>query len=160
MDTLNRLVSDYTALLQQGKVQAAYRGILECIGRLRADCIKKFPQYEVGGIYPGYMDMSYFSLTSAFLKEKGLKFAIVYLHEKGVFEVWLSARNREIAKRYGVVVKSILSDTVAVFHDDTNQDAIIEYTLNSSPDFENPLSLFDTIAQGFALFETAITGLL
>ncbi len=160
MDHLNRLISDYTSLLQPGNVQAAYRGILELMGKLRADFIKKYPYYEVGGIYPGYMDMSYFSLSSKFLKEKGLKFAIVYLHEKGAFEVWLSARNREIAKRYESVVNSIISDTLAVFHDDKNQDAIIECTLTSSPDFEDQVSLIDIIAQGVETFETAITGLL
>ena len=37
---MNRLIDKYTYHLQQGEIQAAYKGILEFIGKLRAD-IKK-----------------------------------------------------------------------------------------------------------------------
>ena len=63
MKTLNELIAEYTHHLQQGEIQIAYKGILEFIGKLRAEFIKKHPHYDVGGIYQGYMDMSYFSLS-------------------------------------------------------------------------------------------------
>ena len=160
MKTLNQLISDYTVRLQQGEVQAAYRGILEFVGKLRADFITKYPDYNTGGVYQGYMDMSYFSLSTKPLKDKGLKIAIVYLHEKGDFEVWLSARNREISKRYKSVVDNIISDNATVFHADNNQDAIIESTLTSTPDFEDQASLIDIIERGVEKFVTTITSLL
>ena len=47
MKTLNELISDYTYHLQQGEIQLAYKGILEFIGKLRTDFIKKYPHYEV-----------------------------------------------------------------------------------------------------------------
>ena len=100
MKTLNELIEEYTHHLQQGEIQIAYKGILEFLGKLRAEFIKKYPHYDVSSIYQGYMDMSYFSLNTKSLKDKGLKIAIVYLHDKGDFEVWLSARNRDIAKSY------------------------------------------------------------
>lgn len=58
MKTLNQLINDYTCHLKQGEIQVAYKGILEFIGKLRADFIKKYPHYDTGSIYQGYMDMS------------------------------------------------------------------------------------------------------
>ena len=156
MKTLNELIGGYTHHLQQGEIQIAYKGILDFLGKLRAELIKKHPHYNVYNIYQGYMDMSYFSLSTKALKEKGLKIAVVYLHEKGVFEVWLSARNRGIAKRYVSILNSTVSDNVNVFHDNDNQDAIIEYILTPTPDFENQSVLIDTINQGVEKFVTTI----
>ena len=151
MKALNQLIREYTHCLRQGELQPAYRGILEFIGKLRADFIKKYPQYEAGGVYQGYMDMSYFSLSTKRLKDKGLKVAVVYLHEKGSFEAWLSARNRETAKKYDSVFDSGIPDP-ALFHDAGNPDAIVECTLSSAPDFEARDALIALIEQGVAKF--------
>lgn len=155
MKTLNKLIDEYTFLLQQGEMQAAYKGIMEFVGKLRAEFIKRFPLYEVSGIYQGYMDMTYFSLFSKQLKDRGLKIAIVYLHEKKAFEVWLSARNREISKIYESVLGSI-SDSIPAFHDASNPDAIVEYILTSEPDFNNQAMLIDFIEQGVKRFIDAV----
>src|SRR5690606_19848877 len=53
-----------------------------------------------GTFYAGYMDMSYFAIVPEKLKERGLKIAVVYLHEACRFEVWLSAANKKIQARY------------------------------------------------------------
>lgn len=158
MKTLNQLINEYTYFLQQGEIQTAYKGILEFISKLRAAFIKKYPGYDIGSIYQGYMDMTYFSLNTKPLKYKGLKIAIVYLHEKGAFEVWLSARNREIAKKYESVFNSNILDNNMLFHDENNQDAILECLLTSEPNFENQDSLIDRIEQGVEKFITAVTG--
>lgn len=155
MKNLNELIQAYTHHLQQGEIQTAYKAILEFMGRLRTDFIRKYPQYDVSSVYQGYMDMSYFSLVSKPLKEKGLKIAVVYLHEKGRFEVWLSARNREISKQYDAVFSGGIFEGMKVFHDDTNQDAIIEYTLTASPDFEDQRLLAGIIEQGVRQFAAA-----
>ena len=160
MKTLNQLINDYTCLLKQGEVQAAYRGIIEFFGKLRADYTKNYPNYDVSSVYQGYMDMTYFSLSTKLLKDKGLKIAIVYLHDKGDFEVWLSARNRDISKRYESVISSFESDDISVFHDVSNLDAIIECTLTSTPDFEDQASLIGLIEQSAEKFVTALTRLL
>jgi hypothetical protein len=152
MKSLNQLINNYTCHLQQGEIQLAYKGILEFIGKLRADFIKRHPHYDTSSIYQGYMDMSYFSLTTKQLKDKGLKIAIVYLHEKGCFEVWLSARNREISKLYESVFWDKTFEEITVFHDETNQDAIIECILVSAPNFEDQKSLIDIIEQGVEKF--------
>lgn len=160
MKTLNELIEEYTHHLQQGEIQIAYKGILEFLGKLRAEFVKKHPHYDVSSIYQGYMDMSYFSLSTKSLKNKGLKIAIVYLHEKGYFEVWLSARNRDIAKSYVSLLNSNISGDMNVFHDISNSDAIIECILTSTPNFEDQSSLIDTIDQGVEKFVTTISGCL
>ena len=160
MKTLNQLISDYTCYLQKGEIQIAYKGILEFIGKLRADFVKKHPDYDTSSIYQGYMDMSYFSLSTKPLKDKGLKIAVVYLHEKGNFEVWLSARNREISKQYEPVFYGHSFDGITVFHDDSNKDAIIECILVSSPNFEDQVILTERIAQGTEAFIAAVNNLL
>ncbi len=157
MKTLSQLISDYTVCLQQKNLQLAYKGILEFTSKLRADFIKRYPQYDAGSVYPGYLDMSYFSLSTQSLKDKGLKLAVVYLHQSGHFEVWLSAKNRAILKTYEPAVGRILADTPALFHDPGNQDALVEATLTSAPDFDDPAKLIDTIEQGVAMFVAAVT---
>lgn len=144
MSKLNSLIDNYQGLLKQGEIQKAYKGILDFVGKLRADFIRSYPKYDVSGVYQGYMDMSYFSLSNMQMKSLGLKIAIVYLHDKGTFEAWLSARNRDIAKRYS----SIMADhDSSFFHDVANQDAIVECTLVVKPDFDNQDLLLQNIVK-------------
>ncbi|SDN80646.1 DUF7000 family protein [Acetanaerobacterium elongatum] len=159
MKPLNKIIGDYTCHLQQGEIQTAYKGILELIGKLRANFIYNYPRYVIGGIYQGYMEMTYFSLSTNPLRDEGIKFAIVYLHQKGAFEVWLSARNRDIAEKYESVLSSNSIDNSTVHHDNSNPNAIIKCTLTSTPDFEDPDSLIFTIEQGVEKFITTITNL-
>ncbi|HSI66108.1 MAG TPA: hypothetical protein VK947_01755 [Planococcus sp. (in: firmicutes)] len=156
MKTLNQLIREYTSQLQHGEIQVAYKGILEFMGKLRAAFIKKYPHNGIGSVYQGYMDMTYFSYVTEPLKTKGLKIAVVYLHEKCAFEVWLSARNRDIAKEYESLISRI-SDDITVFHDDANPDAIIEYTLTSTPNFEDQALLMEIIDRGVQQFVGALS---
>jgi len=148
MKTLDELIEVYTHCLQLGEIQIAYKTIFEFLGKLRAEFIKKYPDNDVSSIYQGYMDMSYFSLSTKTLKEKGLKIAIVYLHEKGSFEVWLSARNRAITKGYSSKFKKCMECDSDLFHDDSNPDSIIECILTSEPSFDNQSLLIETIDKG------------
>lgn len=63
MKTLNELVYGYTQHLQKGEIQAAYKGIMEFMGRLKADFSRERPHCDIGSIYQGYMEMTYFSLS-------------------------------------------------------------------------------------------------
>ncbi len=159
MKTMNQLISDYTSCLRQGEIQIAYKAIMEFMNRLRSHYIKKHPDYDTGSVYQGFMDMTYYSLGTKPLKDKGLKIAVVYLHEKGVFEVWLSARNREIAKQYESIGINTSSD-ILLFHDAGNQDAIVECTLTSAPDFEDQASLINIIEQNVQKFVAETANLL
>lgn len=160
MKSLNELVDIYTLQLRQGEIQAAYKGILKLIGALKSDFQKRYPDFDIGSIYQGYLDMTYFSLSTELMRDNGVKIAVVYLHEKKDFEAWLSARNRQTAKRLITEIKGTLMVRSDVFHDDGNQDAIIECTLVSSPDFENQDSLIDVIEKGVIKFENTVNPLL
>lgn len=159
MKNMNDLIESYTNYLQHGEIQIAYKEILSLIGKLRAEFVKKYPHDDVSSVYQGYMDMSYFSLSKKSLKDKGLKIAIVYLHEKGSFEVWLSARNREISKKYASLLDNKLHDDLNIFHDINNLDAIAECILTATPDFEDQSSLINTIDNGVKKFITKICAL-
>lgn len=138
MKSLNESIRAYTATVTQGDIPLAYRGILDFMGSLRARFIKS--GYEVSGLYPGYMDMSYLAVNTSRLKGQGLKIAVVYLHATGRFEVWLSARNRGLTERYATTFQAISG-----FHDDQNRDAIIERTLTPTPNFDEPEQLAEWI---------------
>lgn len=97
MPTLNGHMGEYKKQLDKGRIQLAYRGLLEYILGLRLYFKEKYPDYFVSGsLYLGYMDMTYFSFTHPLLKQKGLKIAIVFLHEQLRFEVWLAAVNKQV----------------------------------------------------------------
>jgi hypothetical protein len=46
-------------------------------------------------IYQGYLDISYFSISTKALKDRGLKFALVYQRQKGCFEMWLQSETEK-----------------------------------------------------------------
>ncbi len=152
---LTELIQAYTSTVKQGDMPLAYRGILEFLGHLRSRFMKS--GYEVSGLYPGYMDMSYVSVNTSSLKERGLKIAVVYLHGTGCFEVWLSARNRTLSEQYATTFQ-----TVQGFHNDENLDAILERALTSSPDFDEPEQLAELIEREVERFiqdvETILEG--
>lgn len=148
MKTLNKQVKDYTSQLQQGNIQVAYKGILEYMSKLRSDFIRNYSEYEISSIYQGYMDMSFFSLNTKLLKDRGLKIIIVYMHKKMVFEVWLSGRNKKILNEYRHLLNDSYFDGITVFHDKSNKDAIMECTLTDTPDFDNQNLLTSTIQKG------------
>lgn len=160
MKTMNQLIGEYTNQLKQGEMQIAYKGILDFVGKLRGDFTKQYPDYDIGAIYQGYMDMTYFSLSTRQLKEKGLKIAIVYLHPDGAFQVWLSSRNREIAKSVAAVMGGHWMNNANLFHDKNNPDAIVECTLAATPDFDDPDALIRLIKQGVMTFVKTVDDIL
>lgn len=161
MLSLDHQIDAYTALLQDGKIQAAYRGVMDFMGKLRSDMVQRDLGFEVSGnLYQGYMDMTYFSVNTAQLKVKGLKIAIVYLHEKKTFEVWLSARNRTILKKVRAQFEDLSLDGVQTFHDETNEDAAIESVLTASPNFDDQDELMKIIEKGVGKFTAAMSNAL
>ena len=157
MGSLNQKIEAYSDLVRQGDLQAAYRGIMDFMSQLRTAFAARDSALEVGGsIYQGYMDMTYFSLNTEMLKEKGLKIAVVYLHDKNAFEAWLSARNRTILSDYKAIFADAILDEVEVFHDETNPDAALECLLAGSPDFDHQEKLIAELISGTEAFVAAV----
>lgn len=73
MKTLNHLIRDYTTLLQHGEIQLAYKGILDFMGKLRADFQKKLPRTRNQRAIPGlHGHVVFFDLPPP-LKGKGVE---------------------------------------------------------------------------------------
>ena len=80
------------AALQQGWIQTAYRGMMEYLMGLRSRFQARFPDdFVSGSLYFGYMDMTYFSVIPRSFKARGLKIAVVFVHDSFRFEVWARA---------------------------------------------------------------------
>lgn len=137
MDSLNQCILEYTDQLGKGRIQKAYKGLMDFMLNLRTELESRYPDYVVGNLYAGYMDMTYFAFTPPDLKEKRLKIAIVYLHEKGVFEVWLAGSNRKVQ---AACIEWLSRQNIG--HYTLTQvfpgvDAIIETSLVEAPDFDD-----------------------
>jgi len=141
MESLNDQVLEYKNQLGKGQIQKAYKGIMTFMSGLITYLGNKYPDYVVGALYFGYMDMTYFPFTPPVLKERKLKVAIVYLHEEGRFEGWLSGSNRKIQAEYIKLLKLKISGKYKLSEVLPGVDSIIESVLVEKPDFDNPEEL-------------------
>ncbi len=97
MEPLQEYVDEYRRQMEKGVIQKAYKGLMEYIMGLRTHLKTKYPDYSVSGsIYYGYMDMTYFSFFPESFKQRGLKVAIVFIHETCRFEIWLAGYNKQV----------------------------------------------------------------
>lgn len=155
---INEIINNYTNQVRKGHIKTAYKIIMTYMTNLQRSFADNFNEFQVSSnLYQGCMDMTFISLTTEDLKKRGLKIVIVYLHDKGTFEAWISGRNRNILEEHKYLVNSDTFDDIKVFHDNNNLDAIMECTLMSQPNFHNPKVLTEIIQEGTVKFINAIT---
>ena len=58
MEKLNYSLREYKSQLSKGHIQKAYKGIMNFMSDLRADFVRKYPDYNASSLYFGYMDMT------------------------------------------------------------------------------------------------------
>lgn len=160
MEPINECIMEYTAQLSKGQIQKAYKGIMTFMSELRSYLESGYPDYTAGSLYVGYMDMTYFAFTPADLKNRKLKIAVVYLHEKGVFEVWLAGTNRKIQAEYIALMSNEDSGKYKLSQAIPGVDSIIETTLVEKPDFDHPDELKKQIEQKTMAFVKDIISIL
>jgi len=138
MKSLNESIEVYRKLMAEGHMLRAYQGIIGTMMELRTFFLKEYPELNVSSsIYQGYMDMTFFAVTSDVLKQRQLKVAIVFLHEPIRFEAWLSASNKRQQKKNWELIRDAewhryqLEDTIE------GRDAIIRTVLVEKPDFDH-----------------------
>jgi hypothetical protein len=148
--TLQRNFLEYKKQMKNGIIRQAYQGIMEYIMQLRNLLQKKFPDYSVGNMYIGYMDMTYFPLFPKKLRKKKLKIAIVFLHEFCRFEVWLSGNNRLVQQQYSRIIVEKQWDKYQT--NPSNPDSIIEHIIVENPDFDHPDVLTKQIETSTTVF--------
>lgn len=150
----------YKQLLSEGKVQKAYRGIIQFMSQLQTRLKSEYPDFDVSGLYQGYMDMTYFSFTPKTLSSYGLKIVIVFLHESFRFQVWLSARNRQLQGKFIELLRQSDWNPAEISTAGPGIDSIVENDLVSDPDFENPLLLSDQLLTGALAFSNKVEAFL
>lgn len=139
---------EYRKQLERGKIQQAYKGLMEYMMRLRTYFKSKYTDHYVSGsIYYGYMDMTYFSFIPDSLRKRSLKIAIVFLHETFRFEVWLAAVNKQVQEKYWKMFKESDWRKYSLVPTTRGMDAILEHVLVADPDFSDLQALTDRIEQ-------------
>jgi len=152
MEPLQEYIDEYRKQLEKGVIQKAYRGLLQYMMDLRTHLTKKYPDFEPGNIYQGYMDMTYFPIFPAELTSKKLKIAIVFIHETIRFEVWLAAQNKQIQTEYRKLFKEGNWDKYRIPVATKGVDSIMEYTLTDTPDFNDLDALTEKLEEGTLAF--------
>jgi hypothetical protein len=148
MGSLQNDLDEYKKQLAAGKIQSAYKGLMDYIMGLKTHFSNKFPEYSVSGsIYYGYMDMTYFSIIPKSLKLRGLKIAIVFLHEAFRFEIWLAGYNKQIQSNYWKLFKESGWNAYQIVPATKGADAIVEHIMVNNPDFGDLEKLTNQIEQ-------------
>jgi len=154
-------MDEYKRQLEKGAVQQAYRGLMEYILALRTRFKNKYPELSASGnIYYGYMDMTYFAFFSGTLKERGLKVAIVFLHEAFRFEAWLAGSNKQVQREYWKLIKDSGWDKYHLVSTTAGADSILEHVLVENPDFSDLEALTRQVETGTLSFIKDVENLL
>lgn len=160
MDSLNDAVRDYTYQLMNGSLQHAYGGIMTSLTTFGRYFSKRNPTCKVGALYQGYMDMTYIPLIPPGYRERGLKIAVVYIHGKGRFEVWLSAVNKKVGRTYAEVLAQKDLFIYTLNPPGLGIDSIVEMVLEDSPDFDHLESLMEKLESGTVSFILSLNSFL
>ncbi len=160
MTYLNDCIAEYTSRLKEGKLQIAYKGIMSFMSQLKAHIESTHTEYNAGALYFGYMDMTYFALTPPPLKNLKLKVAVVYLHKKNRFEIWLAAANRAVQGRYIESLKGKNTCGYALSEVSPGVDSILWTHLAEKPDFDNAEKLCGSIETAAVKFINGVYSIL
>ncbi|WP_066498214.1 DUF7000 family protein [Abyssisolibacter fermentans] len=153
MESLNKYINEYKKQIENGDIKKAYKGLMDFIMDLRIHLKNRHPDYIVSGsIYHGYMDITFFYFTPQSLKNKKLKIAIVFIHEKCRFEVWFAGNNRQIQAKYRQLLQDINWNKYKISPEEKGVDLIIESVLVDNPDFDDLNSLTNQIEMGVLKF--------
>lgn len=137
MGSLGDCVKEYTIQLSKGEIQTAYRGIMTFMSDLRSYLERTYPDFAVGALYFGYMDMTYFAFTPSSLKDRRLKIALVYLHEERRFESWLAGSSRRIQTEYAEMLSHKELGPYVLSRIQPGVDSIIASAIVEQPDFDD-----------------------
>jgi hypothetical protein len=152
MESLQEYVEEYRKQMEKGIIQKAYQGLMDYVMDLRMHFSKKYPDFAPGNIYQGYMDMTYFPIFPRELTSRKLKIAIVLIHEKISFEIWLAAQNKQTQSEYRKLFKEKDWTKYRIPANIKGIDSIMEYTLVDNTDFNDLGALTKQIESGTLIF--------
>jgi len=150
MQSLNACFEEYKKQLKIGNISTAYKSLIEYMMKLRTYFKNNYPDYIVGSFYQGYMDVTFFPITTKLLKKRKLKFTIVFDHQKIQFEIWLTAQNQQIRNKYSELIteKEFGENYIST----SNPYSIIEYLVIENPNFDNLDKITNEIEEGVKTF--------
>ena len=153
MESLSEYLKEYKKQLDRGYIQKAYKGLIEYIMDLKGYLKNKYPDYcTSGGIYYGYMDMTYFSFFPESFKQHNLKVAIVFNYDQFRFEVWLAGYNKQSQQKYWKLFKESNWNKYYFAPNIKGIDYIMDYILVDNPDFSDLDALTKQIEEGTLKF--------
>jgi hypothetical protein len=152
MQSIQEDMEELRKQIVNGSVQRAYRTLLSYMMGLRTHFANKYGDAAVSALYQGYMDMTYFALFPASLRERDLKIAIVFNYDTFRFEAWLSGRNRKIQRQYWEAFKDSRWDEYRVVAPAGGIDSILECDLARDFDLGDPEGLTARIEKITAAF--------
>lgn len=152
MAPLNEYVDAYKLQIEKGDIRRAYRGLMDYLMGLRIHLKNRHPDHSVSGFYQGYMDMSYFTFTSPTLKNRKLKVAIIFVHDRARFVVWLVGINKQVQKEYWEVLKDCACGEYRVPETTKGILSIVEHVLSDKPDFDDQDTLTTLLEEGMLRF--------
>ncbi|MCC5895205.1 MAG: hypothetical protein JJU16_07045 [Alkalibacterium sp.] len=157
MESLNKDLVELGNLLKKTHVQEGYKGLIVYIKGLRNYFKKKYPEYDVSAnLYQGYLDLTFFSLTTPLTQSRDLKYIIVFNYDKMQFEVWLSGKNRAVMSDYHKTFSRCQLNAYSLTEDKKGMSAIIEYVVVEHPDFDALDELTKQIDAGVVSFIKSI----
>lgn len=149
MNPFHEYMDEYRSQMEKGEIRKAYRGLMEYLMELRVYLKNKYPEHALSGnLYPGYMDMTYFSFTPMSFSPRKLKVAIVFLHETCSFEVWLAGYNKHVQVHYWNLFKERDWKKYHLPETPRGSDSILAHTLVAHPDFRDLPALTEQIERG------------
>ncbi|WP_342804427.1 hypothetical protein [Alteromonas sp. M12] len=144
--SFNSRISAYKAIFSSGEIQKTYQDLVAIVQSLRTSFATEYKdQFSVANVLHGYIDFTYFYLQNEFLKNRKLKLAFVFNHQKIQFEIWLLGQKKDVQLAYWKKLKS----TKWVNEEVMPEYAIFEIVLLSNPDFNNFDSLSESIHSGY-----------
>jgi hypothetical protein len=161
MESFHEYMKEYKKQLKKGDIIKAYQGLMEYFGYLRSYFNNKYSDYSVSSsIYYGYMDMTYFSIFPESLKRRSLKIALVFVHNKFRFEVWLAAKNKKVQTKFWKLIKESDWNKYPIVSTTKGVDSIIDTILVDNPDFSDLDTLTKQIERGTLNFIKDVEGFL
>lgn len=153
MRSLPDNLAEFRTQLHKGAIQKAYQGLMAYMLRLKNHFSSQYPEYPAaGGLYAGYMDMTYFAILPSSLKARDLKIAIVFNYDAFRFEIWLSGKNKQVLTQTWKIFQQGGWDQYKVVEPGKGIDSVVEHILVENPDFSDLDALTRQIEQGAVRF--------
>jgi hypothetical protein len=145
-------IEELRTLLAKGTIQKAYTAILAYMAELRTNMADKYGNEAVSGMYQGYLDTTYFTITPPSLKQRDLNVTLLFNYRSFRFEAWLCGRNAKVQRKYWEQLKGNYWQGCRVMTPGIGVDSIIERDLATDFDIGQLGELTNTIKNNTASF--------